>query len=150
LTARRFYPSSFRANPTEGLEGLKIMTPTEPNRAAGRRGGVTRDRGSRRPSFAIDAQRRLNTGRADRTRTKADPVGPNDHRYAYLTRTHAGEALAKRSAKRGDVSVEGGKNEREFYREILRRANIARERAAESLRLSRRPRKRRGDPGSGL
>jgi hypothetical protein len=126
------------------------MTPTERNRAARRRGELTRGRGSRRLSSAIDAQRRLNTRRADGTRTKADPVGPNNHRYAYLTRSYDGEAPAKRLAKRGDASVEDGKNERELYQEIIRRANVARERAAESLRLSRRLRKRQGDPGSAV
>jgi hypothetical protein len=126
------------------------MTPTEHNRAARRRGELTRDRGSRRLSSAIDAQRRLNTRRADGTRTNADPAGPNDRRYAYPTRSYDGEALAKRFAKRGDGGVEDGKNEGEFYREILRRATIARERAAESLRLSRRLRKRQGDLGSAV
>jgi hypothetical protein len=126
------------------------MTPTEHNRAARRRGELTRDRGSRRLSSAIDAQRRVNTRRADGTRTKADPVGPNNRRYAYLTRSYDGDALAKRSARGGHGSVEDGQNEREFYREIIRRANIARERAAESLRLSRRLRKRQGDPGSAV
>jgi hypothetical protein len=65
-------------------------------------------------------------------------------------RSYDGEALAKRLAKRGDASVEDGKNEGEFYREILRRANIDRERAAESLRLSRRLCKRQGDLGSAV
>jgi hypothetical protein len=46
--------------------------------------------------------------------------------------------------------VEDGKNEGEFYREILRRANIARERAAESLSVSRRLRNRQGDLGSAV
>lgn len=126
------------------------MTPTDHNRAARRRGELTRDRGSRRLSSAIDAQRRLNTRRADGPRTKADAVGPNDRRYAYLTRSYDAEAMGKRLAKRGDGSVEDGKNEGEFYREILRCANVARERAAESLRLSRRLRKRQGDLGSAV
>ena len=39
------------------------------------------------------------------------------------------------------------RNEGEFYREIIRRAEVARERAAESLRLSRALRKRQGDLG---
>jgi len=41
-----------------------------------------------RVSSAIDAQRRLNARRADGTGTKADPFGPSDPRYAYLTRSH--------------------------------------------------------------
>jgi hypothetical protein len=64
------------------------MTHTEHSRAARRRGELTRDRGSRRLSRAIDAQRRLNSRRPDRTRIKADPFGPTDPRYAYLTRVH--------------------------------------------------------------
>jgi hypothetical protein len=55
--------------------------------------------------------------------------------------------LAKRLVKRDDGSVEGGKNEGERYREIIRRAKGVRERAAESLRLSRALRKRQGDLG---
>jgi hypothetical protein len=97
---------------------------------------LTRDRGSRRLSPAIDAQRRLNLGRADGTPTNAGPFGPNDRRYAYLTRSYNENGLAKRLAKRGDGSVEDGMNEREFYRQIIRRANTFRERAAESLRPS--------------
>jgi hypothetical protein len=126
------------------------MTPMRQDLAARRRGELTRDRGSRPLSSAIDAQRRLNTGRADGPRTKADPVGPNDRRYAHLTRSYDGEGMGKRLAKRGDGSVEDGKNESEFYREIVRRANVARERATESLRLSRRRRETQGDLGSAV
>ena len=64
------------------------MTRTEHNWAARRRGELTRDRGSLRLSPAMDAQRRLNTRRADGPRTKADPHGPSDPRYADLTRAH--------------------------------------------------------------
>ena len=64
------------------------MTRTERNGAARRRGELTRDRGSRRLSPAIDAQRRLNTRRADGPRTKADPFGPSDSRYAYMRQSH--------------------------------------------------------------
>jgi hypothetical protein len=55
--------------------------------------------------------------------------------------------LAKRLVKRNHGSVEGSQNEREFYREIIRRATTARERAAESLRRSRALPKRQGDLG---
>jgi hypothetical protein len=99
---------------------------------------LTRDRGSRRLSPAIDAQRRLYAGRADGTPTNAGPFGPNDRRDAYLTRSYDENGLAKRSAKRGDGSVQAGMNERELYRQIIRRANTFRERAAESLRRSQR------------
>jgi hypothetical protein len=112
------------------------MTWSEQNWAARSRGELTRDRGSRRLSPAIDAQRRLNARRADGTSTNADPLGPNDRRYAYLTRSYEEKGLARRLAKRGDGSAEEGINEREFYREIIRRAKTVRERAAESLRRS--------------
>lgn len=110
------------------------MTRTEHNRAARRRGELTRDRGSRRLSPAIDAQRRLNALRADGIPTNPEAFDPNDRRYAYLTRSYDENGLAKRLAKRGGGSVEDGMNEREFYRQIIRRANTFRERAAESLR----------------
>jgi hypothetical protein len=67
---------------------MKTMTRTEHNWAARRRGELTGDRSSQRLSLAIAARRRLNSRRADGTRTKAVPVGPGDHRYAYLTRSH--------------------------------------------------------------
>jgi hypothetical protein len=43
------------------------------------------------------------------------------------------------------AGVKRGEDEAEFYREIVRRAKTVRERAAESLRLSRRLRKRQGN-----
>jgi hypothetical protein len=114
------------------------MTRTEHSSAARRRGELTRDRGSRQLSPAIDAQRRLNVRRADGTPTNAEAFGPNDRRYDYPTRSYDENGLAKRLAKRGDGSVEDGMTEREPYREIIRRAETFRERAAESLRRSRR------------
>jgi hypothetical protein len=116
------------------------MTRTEHNLAARRRGELTRDRGSRRISPAIDAQRRLNARQADGTPTNAGPFGPNDRRYAYLTRSY--EGLARRLAKRDAGSVEGDENEVELYRKNIRRATSVRERAAESLTRSRRLRHR--------
>jgi hypothetical protein len=66
------------------------MTLTEPNLARGP-GELKRD-GRSRLSRTVDSQRRLTARqgvrRADTTRTKADPFGPNDPRYAYLTRGH--------------------------------------------------------------
>ena len=112
------------------------MTRTEQNVAARRGGELSRDRGSRRISPTIDAQRRLNAVQADGTRTNVDPFGPNDRRYAYPTRSYDESSLAKRLAKRGDGGVEDGVTERELYREIIRRASTFRERAAESLRRS--------------
>jgi hypothetical protein len=64
------------------------MTRTEHDRAARRRGELARDRGSRRVSSVIDAQRHLNVRAARNARHKSDPVGPSDPRYGYLTRTH--------------------------------------------------------------
>lgn len=109
------------------------MTRTEHNSVARRRGELTRDRGSRRISPAIDAQRRQNARRVDSTPTNADPFGPNDRRRAYLTRSYDEKGLAGRLVKRSDGSVEDAMNERELYRQIIRRANTFRERAAESL-----------------
>ena len=114
------------------------MTRTEQYSAARRRGELTGDRGSRRLSPAIDAQRRLNFRWADGTPTNAEAFDPNDRRYAYLMRSYDENGLVKRSPKRGDGSVEDGMNERELYRQIIRRANTFRERAAESLRRSAR------------
>ena len=74
--------------PDRGTEGLKTMTLRRQDLAARRRGELNRDHGSRRVSSAIEAQRRLNSRRADGGRTRADPLGPSDPRYAYLTRTH--------------------------------------------------------------
>jgi hypothetical protein len=48
-----------------------------------RRGEPKRDVGSQRLSSAIDAQRRLSARRADVSRTKADPFGLSDLRYAH-------------------------------------------------------------------
>jgi len=64
------------------------MTHTRQDRAARRRGERNRDRGPRQLSSAIYAQRRLNARRALGARAKADPVGPSDARFAYLTRGH--------------------------------------------------------------
>jgi hypothetical protein len=68
------------------MEGVKTMTRTEHHRAARRREELARDRGLRRVSSAIDAQRRF-TARAARD-DRANPLGPSDPRYAYLTRTY--------------------------------------------------------------
>jgi hypothetical protein len=72
----------------EGRVELKTIMRTDHLWAARRRGEVTRDRGSRRLSLAIEARRRLNARRADGTRTKADPRGPSDLRSTYLTESH--------------------------------------------------------------
>ena len=64
------------------------MTHGREDGAARRRGELDRDRGSRRVSSAIEAQRRLNARQGDGARTKADVIGPSDPRDAYLTRSH--------------------------------------------------------------
>ena len=69
------------------------MTRTEQIRAVRRRGALDRDRGSRRFSFAIDAQRRLNTRPARGTRprqtrsVRAIPVRAPDAILATKTTT---------------------------------------------------------------
>jgi hypothetical protein len=81
------------------------------------------------PSIA-PAQRSAATGRkTQRERSR---------RKAY--ETNAGGAMM--------AGVKRGEDEAEFYREIVRRAKTVRERAAESLRRSRRLRKRQGNVGS--
>jgi hypothetical protein len=52
------------------------------------RGEPNRDRTIQRVSSAIDAQRLPNALRAVGTGTKAEPAGPSDPRYAYLTRAY--------------------------------------------------------------
>ena len=64
------------------------MTLTEHDRAARRRGELARDHRSRRVPLAIDAQRRLTVQSARANRTKPEPAGPSDSRYAYLTRIY--------------------------------------------------------------
>jgi hypothetical protein len=64
------------------------MTLRRQDLAARRRGELNRDRGARRLSQAVDAQRHLNARRTGSTRTKADPHGPSDPSYAYLTRSY--------------------------------------------------------------
>ncbi len=71
-----------------GTEGVKAMTHTEHDRAARRRGELSRDHGSWRVPLAIDAQRRLTARSARDNRTNPDPAGPSDPRFAYLTRTY--------------------------------------------------------------
>jgi hypothetical protein len=64
------------------------MTVRQQDLTARRRGELKRKLASQRLSPAIDAQGRLNAGRAVGSGTEADPVGPSDPRYAYLTRAH--------------------------------------------------------------
>jgi hypothetical protein len=64
------------------------MTRKTHDLAARRRGELTHDRGSRRLVRAVDTQRRLPSRRAAGPQTKADPHGPSDPRYAYLTQSH--------------------------------------------------------------
>jgi hypothetical protein len=80
-------PVSFGADPARDGKARRTMTNTQQNLAARRRGEFNRDRGLRRLSQAVDAQRRLNARRADSTRNKADPLGSSDPRRAYLTQS---------------------------------------------------------------
>ena len=64
------------------------MTRKTRDLAARRRDELTRDRGSRQLSQAIDARRRLSARRVDGAGTKPDRFGPSDPRYAYLTRAY--------------------------------------------------------------
>src|SRR5438128_5341552 len=79
-------PLPCRADP-QRTERRKTMRSRRQDWAAGMRGELNRDRGSRRLSFAITAQRRLTDGRPDGAWTKAGPLGLSDPRYAYLTRS---------------------------------------------------------------
>jgi len=63
------------------------MTSRRQDWAARRRGELNRERGSRRLSLAINAQRRLTDGQPDGAWTKAGPLGLSDSGYAYLTRS---------------------------------------------------------------
>lgn len=64
------------------------MTRTVQHMATSRRRELNRDPDSRRLSQTVDAKRQLRVRRAASTRTTADPVGPSDPRYAYLTQSH--------------------------------------------------------------
>jgi hypothetical protein len=72
----------------EGWKGVRTMTRTEHDRAGRGRGELARDRGSRRVTSVIDAQRRLTARAARDAETKAHSFGPSDPRYGYLTRTY--------------------------------------------------------------
>ena len=61
------------------------MTSKTQDWAERRRRELDRDRASRRRSEAIAARQGLNAKRTDRAEIKADPFGPRDSRYAYLT-----------------------------------------------------------------
>ena len=60
---------------------------------------------------------------------------PRGYYAAYRANAdlRAKPGFSERPAKRDDESMEGRTNERELYREILRRANRVREAASESL-----------------
>jgi hypothetical protein len=64
------------------------MTSSRQDWAARTRGELNRERGSRRLSPVINAQRRLTDGRPGGAWNKAGPLGLSDPRYAYLTRSH--------------------------------------------------------------
>ncbi len=64
------------------------MAVRQQDTTARRRGELKRKLAWQRLSPAIDAQRRVNAVRAVGDGTNADPLGPSDRRYAYLTQAH--------------------------------------------------------------
>jgi hypothetical protein len=97
---------------------------------AGGTGKLTPGRGSRRLWPAIDARRRLNARPASGIPAQADPPDRNDPPSSPPT--------SRRRAKSSPTVVERAHHEGDFHREIVRRAKRVRERAAQSLRRSRR------------
>jgi hypothetical protein len=73
--------------------------------------------------------------------------GANPSRSRACVRSRS-DRQAKPLEKRDDGEMKRGDDESEFYREIIRRAKRVRERAAESLRLSRRRAKGKEDAGA--
>ena len=95
---------------------------------------------ARLATFARAWSARLSIGKVGRIDRHADRF-----RNRRKHRVHQPGSLAKRLATRDHEGVKGADNEREAYREIIRRAKRVRERAAESLRRSRASRKLQGD-----
>lgn len=91
------------------------------------RGALAPDRGPRRLWPAIDARRRINARPTDGIRTQADA----------LKRDDAGSPDATTTGRRQRSQTQSGGNERDLNRAIIRHAKRARDRAAQSLRLSR-------------
>lgn len=80
-------PLPFPRGPTQGDGKAYSMTPKKQDTAAGRRGELHRERGSRRLLPANDDQRSLNARRARDSRIKAR-LDPSARRYTYLTQPH--------------------------------------------------------------
>ena len=120
---------SARAEPTEGGEGLMTMTRNTGELPATSRGEITPGRKPRRLWPAIDARRRLNARPTDGIRTKA----------ASLKRDDPGSPDATTTGRRqpGTATPQPGGNEGDLNRAIISHAKRARDRAAQSLRLSR-------------
>jgi GGDEF domain-containing protein len=96
----------------------------------------------------------------DLQRTRSTPRRPRSPCRGGRGRCAAVQGHVERLSRRGELrcrralgggaimeGVKRGEDEAEFYREIVRRAKRVRERAAESLRLSRLSRKRQGNVG---
>jgi hypothetical protein len=64
---------------TEAREGVDVMTPTERDQTALRRGQAARDRAGRRLSLPVDARRRLTAAPADGARDQTTHRGPDEH-----------------------------------------------------------------------
>jgi hypothetical protein len=106
---------------------LKTMTRNTGELPTTSRGAVAPDRRPRRLWPAIDARRRINARPTDGIRTTADALKRNDSGSAEATTTGR--------SKRSDT--QSGGNEGDLNRAIIRHAKRARDRAAQSLKLSR-------------
>jgi hypothetical protein len=93
------------------------------------RGESTPDRRPRRLWPAIDARRRLNARPTDSIRTKSDPLNRDDSGSPDATTTGRRQP--------GTATPQPGGNEGDLNRAIISHAKRARDRAAQSLRLSR-------------
>jgi hypothetical protein len=91
------------------------------------RGAVTPDRRPRRLWPAIDARRRINARPTDGIRTTADA----------LKRDDSGPPDTTTTGRRKRSETQSGGSEGDLNRAIIRHAKRARDRAAQSLRLSR-------------
>jgi hypothetical protein len=67
---------------------MKTLVRAGQDRAARCRGELADDRGAGRVSSASDAERCLTAPPARDAPPNADPFGPSDPRYTYLTRTY--------------------------------------------------------------
>ena len=76
------------ADSREGLKGVSAMANETLDRAERRRVELGHDRGSRPPSAVITADSSAEAERTDVPEIQADPFGPANPRFAYLTRSY--------------------------------------------------------------